>query len=150
LSMNFSSSPCLVAASHRTIQFLFSFGVPIPMVSTPFNKSMAVSHSALALNTKMVRSLSLVVVRDFSSSMPGEPVGSCPLSTFWATAQTLSVPAQNYLLTEVVYTARWSVSTAFRVSALLPKELVASGSPQARTAISPMFLDWMFLKRRNK
>jgi hypothetical protein len=23
LSMNFSSSPCLVAASHRTIQFLF-------------------------------------------------------------------------------------------------------------------------------
>jgi hypothetical protein len=25
LSMNFSSSPCLVAASHRTIQFLFIY-----------------------------------------------------------------------------------------------------------------------------
>jgi hypothetical protein len=28
--MNFSSSPCLVAASHRTIQFLFAFLLLLP------------------------------------------------------------------------------------------------------------------------
>jgi hypothetical protein len=40
--MNFSSSPCLVAASHRTIQFLFSTG---HSVSKCLGVSISSSHS---------------------------------------------------------------------------------------------------------
>jgi hypothetical protein len=55
------SRPLILWAAPSPSLLFFSFRVPIAMVSSPFNRSMAISHSALALNTRMVRSLSLVV-----------------------------------------------------------------------------------------